>query len=480
MKPISLAEIADECSGALMVDHATPDGRLEVSGVTHDSRSVTQGDLFVCIDGANHDGHSYAPEAIKGGAAALLVERQLNLAIPQIVVPNVRKAIGVTSAAIYGHPSKQMKVIGITGTAGKTTVAQATAQTLKACGASASVIGTLEGSHTTPEAPEFQKMLSQMQSRGDEWVCVEVSSHGLEFGRVHGTEFAASVFTNLSPEHLDFHDDMEQYFLAKRRLFDQRSALAVISVVDEWGKRLARELEEIEHKDLVVVESNKIENPTLNLEISGFSWRGHQIRTRLLGMFNLFNLLLVGETLKGLGLEEEIIASGLEKVEPVKGRMELLTAPRSDIAVIVDYSHKPEALAQALRTLRSVTSGRVWVVFGAGGDRDPKKRPLMGQIAAELADEIVVTSDNPRSEDPSDIAKEIVSGMDGENTTPKIFLERADAIQFAIGHAGKGDSILIAGKGHETYQITGSEQIPFDDTKVAKEALLTRFGSSNP
>ncbi|MED5293763.1 MAG: cyanophycin synthetase, partial [Actinomycetota bacterium] len=178
--------------------------------------------------------------------------------------------------------------------------------------------------------------------------------------------------------------------------------------------------------------------------------------------------------------EEEVIASGLEKVEPVKGRMELLTAPRSDIAAIVDYSHKPEALAQALRTLRSVTSGRVWVVFGAGGDRDPKKRPLMGQIAAELADEIVVTSDNPRSEDPSDIAKEIVSGMDGENTTPKIFLERADAIQFAIGHAGKGDSILIAGKGHETYQITGSEQIPFDDTKVAKEALLTRFGSSNP
>jgi UDP-N-acetylmuramoyl-L-alanyl-D-glutamate--2,6-diaminopimelate ligase len=193
----------------------------------------------------------------------------------------------------------------------------------------------------------------------------------------------------------------------------------------------------------------------------------------------LFNLLLVGETLKGLGLEEEMIASGLEKVEPVRGRMELLAVPGSDIAVIVDYSHKPEPLALALRTLRSVSSGRVWVVFGAGGDRDPKKRPLMGQIAAELADEIVVTSDNPRSEDPSDIAKEIVSGMDRGSTSPKILLERTDAIQFAISHATKGDSILIAGKGHETYQITGSEQRPFDDTKVAKEALLAKLGTSH-
>ncbi len=479
MKRISLTEVADECRGALMADDTTTDERLEVSGVSHDSRSVAQGDLFACISGANYDGHNYATEAVTGGASALLVEQQLNLAIPQIVVPDVRKAVGLASAAVYGHPSKQMKVIGITGTAGKTTVSQAIAQTLKACGASAGVIGTLEGSHTTPEAPEFQKMLSQMQSRGDEWVCVEVSSHGLEFGRVQGTEFAASVFTNLSPEHLDFHEDMEQYFLAKRRLFEQRNSLAVVSVVDEWGRRLVGELQGIGHEDLVVVEPNMVENPTVDVEMSSFIWRGHQVRTRLLGMFNLFNLLLVGETLKGLGLEEEMIASGLEKVEPVRGRMELLAVPGSDIAVIVDYSHKPEPLALALRTLRSVSSGRVWVVFGAGGDRDPKKRPLMGQIAAELADEIVVTSDNPRSEDPSDIAKEIVSGMDRGSTSPKILLERTDAIQFAISHATKGDSILIAGKGHETYQITGSEQRPFDDTKVAKEALLAKLGTSH-
>ena len=480
MKRISLAEIAHQCPGARMVDGTATDEIVKISGVNHDSRSVGQGDLFACISGAEHDGHSYAIEAINGGAAALLVERELNLAIPQVVVPDVRKSIGFASAAVYGHPSKQMKVIGITGTAGKTTVAQALAQTLKACGESAGVIGTLEGSHTTPEAPEFQKKLSQMQSRGDEWVCVEVSSHGLEFGRVQGTEFAASVFTNLSPEHLDFHKDMEQYFLAKRRLFDQRSGLAVVSVADKWGKRLVRELQEIRHQGLVAVEPSMVENPKLNVQRSSFIWRGHQIRTRLLGRFNLSNLLLVGETLKGLGLEEEMVASGLEKVEPIKGRMELVTVPGSEIAVIVDYSHKPEALAQALRTLRSVSSGHVWVVFGAGGDRDPQKRPLMGQIAAELADEIVVTSDNPRSEDPSDIAEQIVSGMDERSTGPKILLERAEAIQFAVNHATTGDSVLIAGKGHETYQITGTEQRPFDDTKVAQEALLKRVGTQHP
>ena len=479
MKRTSLVEIADQCPSALVVDPTAADEIVEVTGVNHDSRSVTQGDLFACISGAEHDGHTYATEAINGGAAALLVDRELNLAIPQIVVADVRKAIGFASAAVYGHPSKQMKVIGITGTAGKTTVAQALAQTLKACGESAGVIGTLEGSHTTPEAPEFQKKLSQMQSRGDEWVCVEVSSHGLEFGRVQGTEFAASVFTNLSPEHLDFHKDMERYFLAKRRLFDQGSGLAVVSVADEWGKRLSRELQEIGHQGLVVVEPNMVENPQLDVQRSSFIWRGKQIRTPLLGRFNLFNLLLVGETLKGLGLEEEMIASGLEKVEPVKGRMELVTSPGSEIAVIVDYSHKPEALAQALRTLRTISSGHVWVVFGAGGDRDPQKRPLMGQIAAELADQIVVTSDNPRSEDPSDIAKQIVSGMDQASTGPKILLERAEAIQFAVNHATTGDSVLIAGKGHETYQITGSQQLPFDDTEVVKEALLKRDGTQH-
>ena len=479
MKRISLAEIAHQCPGARMVDGTATDEIVKISGVNHDSRAVGQGDLFACISGAEHDGHSYAIEAINGGAAALLVERELNLAIPQVVVPDVRKSIGFASAAVYGHPSKQMKVIGITGTAGKTTVAQALAQTLKACGESAGVIGTLEGSHTTPEAPEFQKKLSQMQSRGDEWVCVEVSSHGLEFGRVQGTEFAASVFTNLSPEHLDFHKDMEQYFLAKRRLFDQRSGLAVVSVADKWGKRLVRELQEIGHQGLVAVEPSMVENPKLDVQRSSFIWRGHQIRTRLLGRFNLSNLLLVGETLKGLGLEEEMVASGLEKVEPIKGRMELVTVPGSEIAVIVDYSHKPEALAQALRTLRTISSGHVWVVFGAGGDRDPQKRPLMGQIAAELADQIVVTSDNPRSEDPSDIAKQIVSGMDQASTGPKILLERAEAIQFAVNHATTGDSVLIAGKGHETYQITGSQQLPFDDTEVVKEALLKRDGTQH-
>lgn len=474
MKRISLSEIIDECPGAVIVNESAGNQEAEVSGVSHDSRSVAKGDLFACISGEKHDGHIYAAEAVKEGADALLVERQLDLAVPQVVVSNVRKALGAASAAVYGHPSRKIKVVGVTGTAGKTTVTQALAQTLRACDASAGVIGTLDGSHTTPEAPEFQKTLSEMQGRGEEWACVEISSHGLEFGRVGGTEFAGSVFTNLSPEHLDFHEDMEQYFLAKRRLFDQTRGLSVVSVVDEWGKRLASELMKLDLQDVVAVDPDMIGNPNLDAAISSFTWRGHRVRTRLLGMFNLFNLLLVGETLKGFGFDENSIASGLEKVEPVRGRMEPVTVPGSDLAVIVDYSHKSEALAQALQTLRGFSGGRVWVVFGAGGDRDPQKRPLMGQIAAELADEVVVTSDNPRSEEPADIAAEIVSGIEAGSATPRVLLQRAEAIQFAIDHAADGDSILIAGKGHETYQIVGSEERPFDDVKAAKEALLER------
>jgi len=478
MNSTPLTEIADHCKGVqIALRDALAEG-VGVSGVCHDSRVVAEGDLFACITGAEHDGHAHALDAIRQGAVALLVERQLDLDVPQLIVPDVRKAVGYASSAVYGYPSTKLKVIGVTGTAGKTTVAHALAETLQATDSPAGVLGTLEGHHTTPEAPDFQKALSRIHSQGNEWACVEVSSHGLDYGRVEGTEFAGAVFTNLSVEHLDFHQDMETYFLAKRRLFERSTGLAVVAVVDLWGERLANELKTSQHQELVVVKPNMVENPVLDVEASTFEWRGLKIRTPLLGLFNMFNLVVVGETLKGFGIDDEVVAGGLETVKPVKGRMEPVAVPGSDLAVIVDYSHKPEALAQALNAVRSFSAGRVWLVFGAGGNRDSAKRPLMGQIASELADEIIVTSDNPRSEEPSEIAAEIVSGIKIETAKSKVLLDRADAIHFAVNRAQSGDSILIAGKGHETYQEIGNEQRPFDDVKVAKEALLERVRTS--
>ena len=477
MNSTPLTEVADQCNGTPIGVPETPLQDVGVSGVCHDSRVVAQGDLFACISGAEHDGHLYASEAITQGAAALLVERQLDVAVPQLLVPDVRKAVGYAASAVYGYPSTKLKVIGVTGTAGKTTVVHALAETLQATALPAGVLGTLEGTHTTPEAPDFQKALSNMHKRGDEWACVEVSSHGLEYGRVEGTEFAAAVFTNLSAEHLDFHQDMETYFLAKRRLFEQTNGVAVVGVVDEWGERLANEIRELGHQELVVVKPNMVEGPVLGVATSSFEWRGHKVRTPLLGSFNMFNLVIVGETLVSLGIEDEVVAQGLGEVRPVKGRMEPLRVQGSDISVIVDYSHKPEALSVALEAVRRFSTGRVWVVFGAGGNRDSTKRPLMGQIASELADEIIVTSDNPRFEEPSEIAEQIVGGIEGGTARSKVLLDRAEAIHFAVNHAESGDSILIAGKGHETYQLIGSEERPFDDVEMAKEAIQVRVGT---
>ena len=478
MAGTSLEEIISACEGASLVNVADPLNILPVTGVAHDSREVNEGDLFACVAGFNHDGHQYADAALRSGASALLVERTLDHAVPQILVPNVREALGHASAVIYGQPSRTLKVLGVTGTAGKTTTVHALAKTLEACGEEAGVIGTLGGFHTTPEAPDLQRSLAAMRDANKDWVCLEVSSHGLEFGRVEGVNFAATVFTNLSPEHLDFHQDMEAYFQAKRRLFDFESPLAVVSISDAWGKRLASELREAGHQGLVVADPKLIENPKLEPGGSSFVWRGQEIKSLLLGAFNLVNLLVTAETLRALGWSQEAIAEGLQQVPPVRGRMEPVTVPESDLAVIVDYSHKPEALKEALKSVRELCDRRLWVVFGAGGDRDPLKRPLMGDIAGRLADEIVVTSDNPRSEIPEEIAKQIVSGIASERTSHRIVLDRAEAIHTAITEAEPGDLVLIAGKGHETHQVIGEQKLPFDDAVVSKDALIRRRESA--
>lgn len=478
MAGTSLEQIIIACQEASLANLEDPASSMQVTGITHDSREVNQGDLFACVTGVHYDGHQYADEAVRRGACALLVERKLEHAVPQIVVPNVRETLGPTSAIIYGEPSKTLKVVGVTGTAGKSTTVHALAQTLEACGTGAGVLGTLSGSYTTPEAPDLQRSLARMHADDKEWACLEVSSHALDFGRVKGVNFAATVFTNLSPEHLDFHKDMEAYFQAKRQLFDFECPVAVVSVSDTWGKRLASELQEIGHEGLVVVDPKLINNPKLELSGSSFVWRGQEIKSTFLGAFNLMNLLVAAETLRALGWQQEAIVEGMGQVSPVKGRMEPVAVPDSDLAVIVDYSHKPEALKQALHSARELCNRRLWVVFGAGGDRDPSKRPLMGDIARQLADEIIVTSDNPRSEVPIAIAKEIVAGVASGETPYRVVLDRAEAIDTAITEAQPGDLVLIAGKGHETHQIIGEQTLPFDDAAVSRDALMKRRESN--
>ena len=472
MNGTSLTEIVAHSGGQLVGRPSSNSDRLRVFGISHDSRGVRNNDLFACIPGEKHDGHLYAAEAVKAGAAALLVERELDSAVPQIIVPDVRKALGPIAATINGHPSKHLKVVGVTGTAGKTTTAHALTQILRSCGLNATAIGTLDGARTTPEAPELQSSLAHLLDGGTDWVCMEVSSHGLELGRVDGTDFVAAMFTNLSPEHLDFHGDMDRYFAAKSTLFDERSQMAVVSIGDEWGRRLAHVLSA--SRDVVEVDPNLIQDPQITANGARFVWREKEITTPLIGYFNLLNLLLAAETLNALGFEPAAIARGLQLVDPVRGRMEPVLVAGSDLRVLVDYSHKPEALSQALKAARSIAAGRVWVVFGAGGDRDREKRPLMGEVANDLADEVIITSDNPRSENPSDIADEILVGAGAGSTKSRIILDRAEAIRSVIGEAKSGDLILVAGKGHETHQTIGAQRRPFDDALICQQALLQR------
>jgi UDP-N-acetylmuramoyl-L-alanyl-D-glutamate--2,6-diaminopimelate ligase len=473
MTGVSLAEIVARSGGKLLPQSPPEMGEVRLSGVTHDSRVAKTGDLFACISGDQHDGHLFATEALRAGASALLVERELDNAVPQIVVPNVRKALGPVAASIYGDPSRHLKVVGVTGTAGKTTTTQALTEMLKTCGESSSSMGTLDGQRTTPEAPELQRSFAQLLESGTDWACMEVSSHGLELGRVEGTHFVAALFTNLSPEHLDFHGDMDTYFRAKRRLFDERTKTAIVSVGDEWGRRLARELSA--SREVVEVDPNLIQDPRVTANGATFIWRDQEIETTLIGYFNLINLLMAAETLNALGFDRANITRGLRLVQPVRGRMEPVSVASSDVCVLVDYSHKPEALSEALKAARSITAGRVWVVFGAGGDRDREKRPMMGEVAASLADEVIVTSDNPRSENPAHIANQIIVGTRRGTARSQMILDRATAIHLAIGEAVPGDLILVAGKGHERYQAVGDERRPFDDVVVCEQALVTRL-----
>ena len=449
---------------------------VDVIDLTHDSRQVTNGSMFACVTGEAHDGHKFAPEAVEGGAVALVVDRELGLAVPELVVEDVREALGPLAAAIHGHPSTKIPVMGITGTNGKTTVSHLLGGILEAAGLAPEVLGTLSGARTTPEGTDLQRLLAESVAAGTRSVAMEVSSHALALHRVSGTHFAVSVFTNLGLDHLDFHKNFEDYFAAKAMLFDSSmSAIGVVCGDDSWGQRLL----DGSIPDLCAMVAYGLDDVS-DLEMgpagSSFTWHGTAMTIHLPGRHNVLNAVAASTAAAQIGVATEAIAQGLGSVVAVRGRFEPVfdaVGTDSDVDVIVDYAHKPDALEAVLRAAREIARGRVVVVVGAGGDRDRGKRPVMGRLAADLADLAIITSDNPRSEDPAKIINEILTGIEDQSNV-SVMADRAEAIAAAVLDARPGDFVVLAGKGHETTQTTGNSVIEFDDAKHAARALAER------
>ena len=455
------------------------DATVDITSITQDSRAVEPGALFCCVAGARADGHALVGDALAAGALAVLVERRLDLpaGVPQLLVPAVRPAIGPLAAALHGHPSRQLTVIGVTGTNGKTTTTHLLRSVFEASGQPADVIGTLTSAPgappTTPDAPDLQARLAAMRDAGTAAVAMEVSSHGLAMHRVDGTRFAAAAFTNLSQDHLDVHGTMESYFAAKARLFDEAfTDLAVVSIDDPYGRLL------LDAATVRTVGWSAAEATDVGLRPDGstFRWRGVEVRLPLAGRFNVANALCAAAVAAELGIPVDVIARGLAAAPLVRGRFEPVACGQP-FGVVVDYAHTPDGLDQLLTSARElVGGGAVIVVFGAGGDRDPVKRPRMGEVAARLADRVVVTSDNPRSEDPAAIIDAIVGGMPTAAAGDVVVVEpdRRTAIGVAFDAAEPGDIVVIAGKGHETTQTFADAIVDFDDVDVACEALRQR------
>jgi UDP-N-acetylmuramoyl-L-alanyl-D-glutamate--2,6-diaminopimelate ligase len=434
---------------------------VDVRDLAYDVREVTRGSLFFCVPGSRLDGHELAPAALAAGAVALVVERPLDLPAPQLVVLRVRGAMGPAAALFFGDPSGEVPVAAVTGTAGKTTTTYLLWEILAAAGRRPGLVGSIErrvGSErravalNTPEAIDLQRLLREMADAGNDACVLEATSIASAQGRLEGVRFAVLAFTNLTQDHLDFHGTMEEYFAAKRRLFDQ-AAQAAVNVGDEWGRRLAAELPGA----LTFGFADDAELRPEHLPAGAL---------RLRGRFNVENALAAVAAARLLGIGEDAIAAGLAAVTGVPGRFEQVDEGQP-FTVIVDYAHKPGALENVLNTARGLTEGRVICVFGCGGDRDRGKRPQMGRIAHELADRAILTSDNPRSEDPLAIVEEVLAGAPGLEVEP----DRARAIELAIEGAEAGDVVLIAGKGHEQGQEIAGVLHPFDDREVARQVL---------
>jgi len=471
-----------------------------VTGIAYDSRHVQPGNVFVALKGQHADGSAFVRQAIERGAIAIVSQDAApeNVAVAWTVVNDARRALALLAAEFFGNPSNGMQVVGITGTNGKTTTAYLVASIFDAAGIRCGVLGTVgyrigaetrEATHTTPESPEVQRLLREMLDRGCGACAMEVSSHALSLHRVDGMTFAAGVFTNLTRDHLDFHPDMEAYFQAKRRLFEMlpRDAPSLINLDDPRAASLI----ELAGRPVTYAVNRQadISPGPLSFSLQGLTFdvrtpRGTlHIKSSLVGRPNVYNILAAVSTAIALGMSFDAIERGISSLEGVPGRFQVVSETKDDVTVVVDYAHTDDALRNLLETARPLTPARLITVFGCGGDRDRTKRPLMGAVAGRLSDLIVITSDNPRSEDPLKIIEDIQRGItvDTRRDTAQRMLtypDRREAIGKAIELARPGDVVLIAGKGHEKYQIVGGDVRPFDDVAVAREALGRKRSNS--
>ncbi|MFX4261411.1 UDP-N-acetylmuramoyl-L-alanyl-D-glutamate--2,6-diaminopimelate ligase [Pelotomaculum propionicicum] len=480
---------------AVKVRAAAGDPAMLIKGIAYDSRQVEPGFLFVAIEGFKTDGHEYINEAIKRGAAAVVMQREVSVPADTawVLTDNTRQALAFISARFYGSPSEKMNMIGITGTNGKTTTSNLVAAVLSAFGLKCGLIGTIHNrigdrilpvKHTTPESLDLQRLLAGMLTEGVNACVMEVSSHALALHRVDGCAFDAAVFTNFTQDHLDFHENMEDYLAAKLQLFGSPEASA------NKGVRYAVVNADDNHAaDFIKASSGRVytygvnspaDARAENIEVKaggvsftvGGRWGRCPLNLKITGMFNVYNALAAFTTTAAMGVPVEVIKNVLEDIKGVPGRFELVDAGQ-DFTVIVDYAHTPDGLENILKTARQLTGARLITIFGCGGDRDRKKRPLMGGIAAGYSDYTVITSDNPRTEDPLKIINEVEDGVKQEAGKDRyaVVPDRRKAIRAAVGMAGPGDVVVIAGKGHEDYQIIGTEKFPFDDRLEAAAAL---------
>ena len=455
---------------------------VEVTALALDNRRVDAGAAFFCVRGFTRDGHDFAADAVRRGAVALVVDHPLGLGVPEVVVADVRAMMAPVAARFHGDPTATLRVVGVTGTNGKTTSAYLLRALLEAAGEPTGLLGTVksvvggvehEVARTTPEAIDLQSAFAAMRDAGDTHCVMEVSSHALALGRADAIHWAAAIFTNLTQDHLDFHPTMDDYFAAKRKLFEARPGVAVVNVDDPYGARLHRELDDPR------VVTIAIEAPDADLRAtdivgdfagSTFTAAGLRLHSPLPGRFNVYNVLGAVAAARALGVSDETIVAALPGIEPVPGRFEPVDEGQ-EFALVVDYAHTPDSLENVLAAARPLTRSRLLCVFGCGGDRDRGKRPLMGEIAARLADRTIVTSDNPRSEDPAAIVAEIVAGIEDVSAVEAI-VDRRAAIERAVRLAGPGDVVVVAGKGHEQGQeFEAGRKEPFDDVTVAREAL---------
>jgi UDP-N-acetylmuramoyl-L-alanyl-D-glutamate--2,6-diaminopimelate ligase len=512
---MTLAEVA-----RVLGEHGlrSPMPRMEnvgaaIAGVAYDSRTVASGHVFVALRGQHVDGTAFTRQAIERGAVAIVSEQPApsGVTIPWLVVEDARLALAWLASAFYGEPSRELRVIGITGTNGKTTTAYLVASIFEAAGVRCGLLGTVayrtgpgmaavrDASRTTPEAPDLQALLREMVDRGCGACAMEVSSHALALHRVSGMAFAAGVFTNLTRDHLDFHANMDEYFRAKRRLFEALPprAPSLLNIDDPRGASLAdaggRPV------TYAIGRPADITPGPLSFSLAGLTFdvrtpRGTlHVRSTLVGRPNVYNILAAISTAVALDVPFDAIERGIRSLEGVPGRFEMVSGARDEVTVVVDYAHTDDALRNLLETARPLARGRLITVFGCGGDRDRTKRPLMGAVAGRLSDVIVITSDNPRSEDPARIIEEIQRGITQDTRRPPsgagtidgrdagqslTIVDRGRAIAAAIEMARPGDLVLIAGKGHERYQVIGDRVLPFDDVAVAREALVRRRTNS--